>query len=505
MTSDQHPTMHPLDIPEIRDHLAQFLSSHTITVCARVSRDWHRSFHFRLWTSVKVVRGGLRPSVSEAKQHASFIRKLDIRTHNSSSWFTDLTLPNLTDLSLSRPIKQDQPEVLFLQRHGATLESLTLSSISDHCGDQVWTTLATSCTRLRSLSVHGAWVEKTQWPAIWDLWSRLKVLELPQGVYLRHPNLNEPMPWSDLGSHYLSTLTTLTLTLRNGMTVRDQIELVTHCPALKSLTWRLPMSAPVHKPLRSLVEFQSSKDHGSGLLVLKMDGGYYSEAELLLFLKMRRQESLVELSLQSGPFGTESWLALRSSHALCLSSLQVLHLRGCSFVDGPMVQDMLSCLSRLREFSAPQISSLDLEEDPRPWACQQSLQHLHLDFKLESRAAQRSVFVRLAGLQRLEVLKLGQQNHVPFQTLLQPSERERGQVLEVEIAVGQGLELLDPLKKLREFEMKVPQTLSSKEIEWMIQHWPALKTVRGQLNPDLEIQSFLSVTLDKARIEHWLV
>lgn len=494
MTDLHRSALHPLDIPEIRDYLSQFLTIQCLAACARVSRDWYKSFQYRVWASVTIVRSTQRPSVSDAQKNAPFIRKLDLRTHESS-WFTDLTCPNLVDLTLARPIKKDRPEISFLQRHGPTLRTLNIGNISEQNGYQVWTALAESCTRLQCLSVHVASIGRTQWPAIWKVWSKLDELNVAEGVYFQRKNPSDTaMPWSDLGSQY-STITTLSLTVRRSMTTEDQIELVTHCPALRKLNWRLSSNAVRYAPMRHLVRLQNKEKSCSKLLALRMDGNLYPEQDLVAFITLTRQDGLLELSLESGSFGKTSWLALQSNVPNCLNTLQVLRLRGCMGVDGPMALEILCSLPMLKEFTAPLISSFDLDKDPRPWICNRSMLHLHLGIGLESRDKQGLVFARLAALKHLQVLKLG----------VQSSNQKGVDLLDVDLGLEHGLDLLDPLKELLEFGVEVHQSLSSTDVEWMIQHWPSLRIVRGQLNTETETRSSLSLSLDNAHIEHWLV
>ena len=280
------------------------------------------------------------------------------------------------------------------------------------------------------------------------------------------------------------------------MPVADQMELVTHCPALRKLSWRLPSTAVRCMPMRHLVRFQSNRKGHSKLLALKMDGNLYLEQDLVAFLTLERQVGLLELSLESSSFGRASWLALQSNAPSCLNTLQVLRLRGCMDVDGSMALEILCSLPNLKEFAAPLISSFDLEMDPRPWVCQRSLLHLHVGIGMESQDKQRLMFARLAGLEHLQVLKLGSAQSLSQKGL---------DLLEADLRLEHGLDLLDPLKELQEFGVEVHQTLSSEDVDWMIQHWPSLRIVRGQLNREMDTWSVLSLCLDNAQIEHWLV
>jgi len=124
------------------------------------------------------------------------------------------------------------------------------------------------------------------------------------------------------------------------------------------------------------------------------------------------------------------------------------------------------------------------------------LLHLHVGIGMESQDKQRLMFARLAGLEHLQVLKLGSAQSLSQKGL---------DLLEADLRLEHGLDLLDPLKELQEFGVEVHQTLSSEDVDWMIQHWPSLRIVRGQLNREMDTWSVLSLCLDNAQIEHWLV
>ncbi|KAG0053704.1 hypothetical protein BGZ83_000588 [Gryganskiella cystojenkinii] len=504
MEDNNKPRIQPLDIPEIRIYLAQFLSKQSQIACIRVSRDWYASFQPQLWSSVRVVRGAGSPTLALAQANASFIRQLELRTHDPT-WLVELTCPSLTHLCVSRPLRPSQAEILFIHRHKDTLRTLVVSSIQDRVGDQIWTTFA-GCHRLESLTIRGAMIEPSQWPTVWKLWSRLKELSLSQGVYFRRNaahSADTAMPWCDLSSSSPSTIQKLELTVRNGMTVPDQITLLGHCPALRSLTWSLPRGALSYQPLQSLVEFQS-QEHSPGLVALHLHGEHYGENELLSFLNLRRDGPLIELSLKNGHFGIASWQVLQSTRLACLETLEVLHLRGCEDVTETMAQDMLCSLPKLKEFSAPRILSRDMEHDPRPWACRRSLLHLHLSFVLTSKESQRLVFSRLAELEQLQVLKFGREtgldliDDVIVAVRLPTEEGAFG----VDLRLQHGLDLLAPLKELQEFTVEVEQKMGNQEIDWMVKNWPSLKIVQGELNAAPETAASLVQRLDMANINH---
>jgi len=78
-TSNTMSTPRPLEIPELRHHVAQFLERRELTACALVSRDWHRSFVPYVWQSLDIVSQFNDYEISAAvfQKHSSYIETLN--------------------------------------------------------------------------------------------------------------------------------------------------------------------------------------------------------------------------------------------------------------------------------------------------------------------------------------------------------------------------------------------------------------------------------------------
>src|SRR5690349_18569873 len=67
----------PLDLPEIREALAPFLTSDDLTRCVRVCKAWHSSLVPFLWGSIEVgTDQSTQPSLSFLQQHCGSIKRL---------------------------------------------------------------------------------------------------------------------------------------------------------------------------------------------------------------------------------------------------------------------------------------------------------------------------------------------------------------------------------------------------------------------------------------------
>ncbi|KAF8940664.1 hypothetical protein BGZ52_013407, partial [Haplosporangium bisporale] len=98
----------------------------------------------------------------------------------------------------------------------------------------------------------------------------------------------------------------------------------------------------------------------------------------------------------------------------------------------------------------------------------QSPHRLNLKARVED---QQMVLQRIASLSRLESLVLKLQGEVD------------GLRTALDLGVDKGLTKLATLTRLREFEVpSFSQHMDVPEIEWMIEHWPRLEIVAGELN-----------------------
>jgi len=92
-------TINPLDLPEIRLVLADVLPLHALTVCARVSKDWNRSFKRPLWRhiSLRIQVNKASPSSTRvttlklATKHKELIQNLTIHGNMSRSSKSNLS------------------------------------------------------------------------------------------------------------------------------------------------------------------------------------------------------------------------------------------------------------------------------------------------------------------------------------------------------------------------------------------------------------------------------
>jgi len=144
-----------LDLPELRMHLIPFLTRHDLTICARVSRDWNRTFEHVMSFVPSQLRAGTNLPPETLFRHSGSILKLR-STWPKTLWGQELNCPNLSDPVIVG--NMHQPGIDFIERHRASLEKVFLGiglRIDNHelrDADDLWRALA-SCPSLQSLYV----------------------------------------------------------------------------------------------------------------------------------------------------------------------------------------------------------------------------------------------------------------------------------------------------------------------------------------------------------------
>lgn len=101
ITTAAHPpkSAHPLDLPEIRTRIGHFLTSKGLACCARVSREWHASFHPLLWADIQIPDSCISPTVPTLQKNAWLIKSLGaVACRGNSTYFTLKGCVNLSQL-----------------------------------------------------------------------------------------------------------------------------------------------------------------------------------------------------------------------------------------------------------------------------------------------------------------------------------------------------------------------------------------------------------------------
>lgn len=398
--------VHPLDLPEIRSHLAACLTRHELTICSRVSRDWNATFEPLLWRELRVVNNagpGSRPVSKESLQeHAGFIRSLSFSDDDSGT-FKDLTCPNLEDVFLHRA---DTNNRNFVHRHRESIRELTISSEDGMNWGMFWNDTK-AFQSLKSLAFSSGRVCMEEWPAFLGVWTSLTYLELTgvhfwAGSRIKTSSAGQVVDASCFKGSVITRIKELRLSYITGLeSAGNELAILQYFPDLEKLSFRRELFSTTqnlsHLSHR-LAEYANycPKLGDISLFVPGSDDAIYD------FLKDRLGVPLKGLTLHKQWFGQAAWRLVQTHH---WSTIRVLKTRDSASISGKMVQCMMCSLPNLDILHVPWILDQDIYSDNRPWICR-GLTELALCFALvtqDTAVAQKMMHRRLATL-NLDIL-----------------------------------------------------------------------------------------------------
>jgi len=500
---------HPLDILEIVLHLTEFLSNRDLFACIQVSHGWHDVFLSRLWRHVHLKKSDTEcenngAMILSLRRHANLISTLTVDTiyPKSDLRYFELRFPRLQELDIGflKSDLNDSPRLFvrdFLREHGSNLQSLTVrdmletrrsagheNMLLNQCSN--WDILA-GCSRgklsklgLRTVDLVFDEMDSDSQ----QIFLGLDTLILNDVVFTSSRSRIEPdQQRVPLWPHRLTGTKIRYLRMKDCVPISDQYQMLLDCSQeLRSFAWEclgFSAMAMFHPPL-----------------VRHMKAGHWRNLESLsLRMNNLEEEILAEIIGTIGPlkdlvmdethFGWScTRMLLDAGDGKHRSKLESLSLLSCSNLQGSMVQEMLCSLPRLQRIRARELTLQSVEEDPRPWVCQE-LKDFRMALVLHSGKpksrhlswTQQTVFLdRLAALHCLEVLELRR-----------TFSRNGLNLYYQELHLDKGLDRLRDLQSMRELSMimKTGQRLGMEEAQWMVEHWPGLKTVYLSQSPSL--------------------
>jgi hypothetical protein len=191
-----------------------------------------------------------------------------------------------------------------------------------------------------------------------------------------------------------------------------------------------------------------------------------------------RLPSLKNLRLDGGFFGPLCFDTLRERHFGSLRSLCLGY--ACDF-PGEMALKALQECTNLEVFEIESLCLKDFRStSPGVWACL-GLKCLRVSFEsepadIEDPEADMLLFEQLSRLTSLQELEMRRCAGYPIDFTKVPV---------LKLRLNSGLALLSTLTRLVVVNVtETDQEMQSEDVEWMLEHWPLLKQLRGQLSSD---------------------
>ncbi|KAG0049021.1 hypothetical protein BGZ83_006138 [Gryganskiella cystojenkinii] len=530
-----------LDLPEIRSHLAPFLTRSELARCAQVCQDWNKTFHPLVWAEITLT-DKKSPYLVQRElpretllQNSNYVHELTCRYFSLPIDGPPLIFRNLKNFTLaaSNPSQRKYTKHRFIPQHHKTLEQISFNGwgYDTKVFGPLWKAIA-SCPRLQSLSAGSLCLKSLEsWAGFRHLWSNqlthrlcLSSIDIwaPPSSRQGNDKTVESILREDLG---YSKIKQLELRFLGGYASRldQQSLLLGWAPALESFLWQFssprirqfkrfsfqtldqllkqrlstcPKLVHLHVSMQLEPAYDDFGDE------IKDDPKDEECDQIFSFLEAKSllvdEYPLESLTLPQNWFGTRSWDVVKN-HPIWPTSLTILDLKDAVRLPGSVVQEMLCTLPNLKVFGAAQITDMDVVNDPRPWVCLR-LRKLSLGIVItatekQTRSDHRQMFFeRLGTLTSLkELLMLSMERENAWRTfdgwiLDKDPEDNEGWGEPTDFSLKRRLKFglryggLTHLKGLRglerlQFFSKVPQKLQKTDLEWMVKHWPKLKVL----------------------------
>ncbi|KAF9099198.1 hypothetical protein BGX27_000653 [Mortierella sp. AM989] len=496
-------TLNPVELPEIRALIAQYLSKYDLAQCVRASQSWNALFLPYIWDQVildqKTVERGF--NLESLEPHSHLVKSISVTdTLKFGSLIAVCTNLKSLQLRMSFGLLKGFQQTLKHQ-----LEAVLTPNISIVCLDLDtvhvdWAVIA-GLKNLRELKLTNCETMIGSSPA--DFWNQDDIkLEALSLTFVNIPGL-----WEQSTGKYpiFQNIKALEIERMTKLPESIQVEIVRQCPNIETLRFRPNIQSSITMIMVRLAAAGSWPK----LRSLFYDGPKISDQGVVDILTSMDQCDQWDVSYAD--FTPLSFQALNNH----FSTLTRVNLAYCWSVTSKMLQEVLSSCPLLRKFRGPTIHARDIVEGD-PWVCSSlqtfvafidfgsqdgttgtsggdgmELEHSDISAKAmlensDTNEFQRLVYEQISQLRRLKILLIG----------VEPSLTEDVQNHRhgLELKLGKGLELLSSLKELEIFGFNgTTQNMELEEVKWMITHWRRLGQIMGTYCHNGREKDFLEV------------
>lgn len=559
MFSSKHKR--PLDLPEIKNHLAKFLSTKDIVACLRVSRSWHNSFAPCIWDSVATglsppspSRVSFRryPSLTGIYRNARFIRSLTLTSYprfGSEETYNNGTTRFEQLEKLAFHVNQGCWSWLALGnlvRKSSRLLELRVDGQREvlpclESAPSFWNAMQ-EAPLLRSLVIEDLDICERSAGALWDMCRRtgggkgIRRLELyaicfeTTGTGLagdgdsnsnsdnsndeeeraeRAMSMSTLLPGFDLDSIVEFKLE---VSRECKWSLMDQLRLLLRLTSVEKLRWSFPVA---HRSAFPSFEgewlvFQQFFQTATLSTAITNNAPSWPLIEELTLARMAIPDECLALMLKSfcplsslsvdGSRIAEGSLASLGGSQHC-AALRVVSLRHCHEAKSSVVQEIMEHCFQLEELTADILRFGDVARG-KPWACA-GLRRL-------------DVFIHMGGSTLTEnvdhyhrhQLILGRMGELRRLEYLSVGHQSYGEVFENAIVLGlrTGLALLQGLDRMQSVYLEgTLQEMDRDDVEWMVNHWNCLIYIQSNICSDPGMRTVLTEYLHshQVRVLEW--
>ncbi|KAG0259648.1 hypothetical protein BG011_002499 [Mortierella polycephala] len=487
-----------LELPEIRDHIGQFLNIKTLLACIHVSHAFNTSFGPFLWHRVTFKDNPLQVLKSKRidllafKKNAHHIRRLvyastvAIELHtvhfqrlrslvidNTRCWFDDPRIDLATFVGLN-----------------PTIESLEIRRPRPRPKSTFWDTISSGWRNPKELVVGFDAVAPDAADAFWRACARFESLTCGHAI----------PPSSVLSTLMLEGIKSLCFVYpideQRPMAPEAKMTLMLACPNLSHLTGPPNFDESTFPQfLEALTNRTWPKLESLTLIGTRFpddDEAIASILELVPPLKslvMWHKKICLEPQFCRSIIGPLSFSRLSSRHFATLESLSMTQ---CPALSPEHVLTVLEQCPRLRKLEAAHVSVELMAKSSKPWICRE-LEHLQLQIQGKTEGGFLPAFERLGQLTRLKHLDLRSAvDHRPPSMPPRPPwvsrpyhfpESERPTA--ADLVGNHYIRALKGLKQL-EFLGMNSNEMDTEDVEWMCRQWRRLERVSGRVSQVLD-------------------
>lgn len=423
-----------VDLPEILDHLARYLSRNSLAIGCRVNRRWFASLHPQLWSDLKFdcsTSSTLRPTQHQIRDHLQLIRHLELSAMPSNEFthfegachLRTLIYDNMWE-QIQTADRSDSPTVPgpwstlsnLVIHSGSTLRDLSILTqqteprvdrldtpddavVDSGTATPFWRSAADHCLGIERLVLRYVHISNEDSPAFWSLCSRqVKRLYLGRA---RLPPVAPVLATLDdiddydaddlLEQQYprMDKIKELTFYGVEGLSPRKQVQLWQRCPNLQTLVWddthrREQARIASEKQTRFASEtFAEALAEDSWPLLnnISIYCEWMTADQVALILNS--VQTLRFLRLSPVLFGSDAFSALNQPHHV--ERMEQLILTSPDALDHSQTLTILETFKSLKKFRGGRIclNLIDLEDAvvslrDNPWACK-NLERLSID------------------------------------------------------------------------------------------------------------------------------
>lgn len=471
-----------MDLPEIRDIVAQFLGHSDLASAALVSKDWNTTFTPVLYSAL-YRHHYKRSSKWGFIANADHICALHLHwdgVHLFSGICTKLESLDIQTSSSWGP--QDWSQLSMLVRRNPSIKSITFSHGSEISPKDFLEAVSSSCPDLRELNLVIYELDVVCLRVILDIAVRLENLRISYDIL--------PIPHTEFRVHSscFPSLREVHLICCNNedyFPTRIYAEILRKCPQLRYLDWIIVhyQSGPI-SDISSLFKVYCPLVEQLTLEAILLTDENLSEI-------LDGCHRLATVDLRGSKFGELAFQSL-SRH---FASLQELCLYQCKGLTSAMVQQIMTSCCGLTVFYATRLDASDILGDmkdvdvegtgakavidgqPQDWVCT-NMEYLEVFIcGLEGKPFEwhRKVLQQLAKLSKLTTLNIGQRGGYG----MSPNDG-------LDLRLKAGLDALSSLKQLRSLDFGgLRQKIEGPDVRWMIEAWPRLLNVQGQLHSNI--------------------